>query len=385
MFQFSGSSQAAVDYNSTIIGALELSEKKWVLAVQLPGVSRHSRHALGACTDGLVSFVERLKARCAAAGRKIARVILTHEAGRDGFWLARFLARLGIEVHVMQPSSLPVDRRARRAKTDMIDVEMLLRTLMAWLRGEPRVCSMVPIPSEAEEEARRAYREREDLTGERRSIVNKIGGILATLGVKGYKALRRDRREQLNCARQPNGEPIPPQAKARIERLLDRLELVMKLIERVEWERDAVLKKDAPADEAEGMIRSLTELRAIGPDFATLLVREAFVRQFRNRRALGGYVGLGGTPFSSGGSEREQGIGKDGNRRVRAAMVELAWTWLRWQPDSALSVWFRARVGAMGGRIRKIMIVALARKLLVALWRYVKDGVVPDGARLKAA
>jgi transposase len=385
MAQSSGSPQAAIDYNSTIIGALELSEKKWVLAVQLPGVDRHSRHVLDACADGLVSFVARLKARCAAAGREITRVILTHEAGRDGFWLARFLARHNIEVHVMQPSSLPVDRRARRAKTDIIDVEMLLRTLMAWLRGEPRVCSMVPIPSVGDEEARRAYREREDLTRERRSIVNKIDGILATLGVKGYKALRRDRREQLNCARQPDGDLVPPKAKERIERLLDRLELVLKLIDQVESERDAVLKKDAPADEAEEMIRSLTLLRSIGPDIATLLVREAFVRQFRNRRALGGYVGLGGTPFSSGGSEREQGIGKDGNRRVRAAMVELAWMWLRWQPDSALSVWFRARVGAMGGRIRKIMIVALARKLLVALWRYVKDGVIPDGAKMKPA
>ena len=311
MYQLSGSTQAALDYNSTIIGALELSEKKWVLAVQLPGVRRHSRHVLEACGDGLASFVERLKARCAATGRKIARVILTHEAGRDGFWLARFLARRGIEVHVIQPSSLPVDRWARRAKTDIIDVEMLLRTLMAWLRGEPRVCSMVPIPSEADEEARRAYREREDLTGERRSIVNKIDGILATLGVKGYKALRRDRREQLTAVRQPDGDPIPQKARARIERLLDRLDLVLKLIEQVESARDAVLKKDAPADEAERMIRSLTDLRSIGADFATLLVREAFVRQFRNRRALGGYVGLGGTPFSSGSSEREQGIGKD--------------------------------------------------------------------------
>jgi transposase len=385
MSQFSRFPPAAVDYNSTLIGALELSEKKWVLAVQLPGVDRHSRHVLDACGERLVSFVERLKARCSSAGRKIVRVILTHEAGRDGFWLARFLARRGIEVHVMQPSSLPVDRRARRAKTDMIDAEMMLRTLMAWLRGEPRVCSMVPIPSEADEEARRAHREPEDLTRERRSIVNKIDGILATLGVKGYKALRRDRREQLNCALQPGGDPIPQKARARIERLLDRLDLVLKLIDQVESARDAVLKKDTPADEAERMIRSLTNLRSIGPDIATLLVREAFVRQFRNRRALAGYVGLGGTPFSSGGSEREQGIGKDGNRRVRAAMVELAWMWLRWQPDSALSVWFRARVGAMGGRIRKIMVVALARKLLVALWRYVTDGVVPDGAKLKVA
>jgi len=386
MAQFQGSAQAAVDYNATIIGALELSEKKWVLAVQLPGVDRHSRHVLDACGHRLVSFVERLKARSAAAGRKIARVIVTHEAGRDGFWLARFLARQGIEVHVMQPSSLPVDRRARRAKTDKIDVEMLLRTLMAWLRSEPRVCSMVPVPSEADEEARRAHREREDLTRERRSIVNKIDGILATLGIKGYRALRRDRRGQLNGARQPGGDPVPHRAKARIERLLDRLELVLKLIDQVEAARDAVLEKDAPADEAERMIRSLTALRSIGPDIATLLVREAFVREFRDRRALAGYVGLGGTPFSSGGSEREQGIGKDGNRRVRAAMVELAWTWLRWQPDSALAVWFRVRVGAMGGgRIRKIMIVALARKLLVALWRYVKDGVIPEGANMKVA
>src|SRR5271166_1616411 len=354
MAQFSGSTQAAVDYNSTIIGALELSEKKWVLAVQLPGVSRHSRHVLEACGDGLASFVERLKARCAAAGRKIARVILTDEAGRDGFWLARFLARRGIEVHVIQPSSLPVDRRARRAKTDAIDVEMLLRTLMAWLRGEPRVCSMVPIPTEADEEARRAHREREDLSGERRSIVNKIGGILATLGVKGFKALRRDRRKQLDVLRQPDGDPVPPLARARIERLLDRLELVLKLIAEVETARDAVLDKASPANEAERMICSLAELRSIGPDFATLLVREAFVREFRNRRALAGYAGLGGTPFSSGGSEREQGIGKDGNRRLRATMVELAWMWLRWQPGSDLSGWFRMRTGQAGSRTKKI-------------------------------
>ena len=210
----------------------------------------------------------------------------------------------------MQPSSLPVDRRARRAKTDIIDVEMLLRTLMAWLRGEPRVCSMVPIPSEGDEEARRAHREREDLTRERRSIVNKIDGILATLGVKGYKALRRDRPEQLNWAHQPDGDPIPPKAKARIERLLDELDLVMKLIEQVESERDAVLKNAAPADEAEGMIRSLAELRSIGPDFATLLVREAFVRQFRNRRALGGYVGLAGRRSQAAAANANKGSGK---------------------------------------------------------------------------
>jgi transposase len=374
---------AALDYDTTIIGALELSEKKWVLAVQLPGVKRHTRHVLGASGEELATLIERLKARCGATGHPIARVILTHEAGREG--LARFLMRRGVEVHVMQPSSLPVDRRARRAKTDVIDVEMLLRTLMAWLRDEPRVCSMVPIPDEADEEARRAHREREDLVRERRSILNKIDAILATLGVKGYRGLRSDRREQLAGLRQPDGDPVPQAARIRIERLLDRLELTLRQIKEVEVARDAVLKKPAPADEAERMIRSLVDMRAIGPELATLLVREAFSRPIANRRALGSYVGLVGTPFSSGGSEREQGIGKDGNRRVRAAMVELAWLWLRWQPDSTLSAWFRGRVGKAGGRIKKIMIVALARKLLIALWRYAKDGVIPEGAKMKMA
>jgi transposase len=223
---------AALNYDSTIIGALEMSDKKWVLAVQLPGVKRHTRHVLEASGEELASLIERLKARCAAAGQPIARVILTHEAGRGGFWLARFLVRRGFEVHVMQPSSLPVDRRARRAKTDVIDVEMLLRTLMAWLRGEPRVCSMVPIPTETDEEARRSHREREDLTSERLSILNKIDSILATLGVKSYRALRRDRREQLALLRQPDGDPVPQAAQIRIERLLDRLELTLRQIRR---------------------------------------------------------------------------------------------------------------------------------------------------------
>ena len=253
--------------------------------------------------------------------------------------LARFLQRRGVEVHVMQASSLPVDRRARRAKTDMIDVEMLLRTLLAWLRGEPRVCSMVPIPSEADEEARRAHREREDLTGSRRSLVNKIDGILATLGISGFRALRRDRREQLANLRQPDGAPVPPAAQERIERLLDRLELVLKQIKTVEAARDAVVKKSSAQDESERMIRDLVQLCGIGAESATLLVREAFCRDFANRRSLGAYAGLTGTPFASGGMQREQGISKDGNRRLRALIVELAWFWLRFQPDSALAKW----------------------------------------------
>ena len=285
----------------------------------------------------------------------------------------------------MQSSSLPMDRRARRAKTGVIGVEMLLRTLMAWLRGEARVCSMVPVPSEAGGEARRAHRECEDLIGSRRSILNKIDGILATLGIEGYRGLRRDRRAQLADLRQPDGAPVPPAALARIERLLDRLELVMTQLKTVEAARDAVVTKGTAADENERMIRDLASLRGIGVESATLLVREAFCRTFRNRQALGAYAGLTGTPFASGGMEREQGIGKDGNRRVRALIVELAWFWRRFQPESQLSKWFDARVGGARGRMSKVMIVALARKLLVALWRYVKDGVVPEGAAMKTA
>jgi len=368
-----------------MIAALELSSKKWIFAVQLPGSKKHTRHVVEPNGSALAELIERLKTRSGAAGKPVARVIVTHEAGRDGFWLARYLRRRGVEVHVMQASSLPVDRRARRAKTDLIDVEMLLRALLAWLRGEPRVCSMVPIPSEADEEARRAHREREDLMGSRRSLLNKIDGILATLGIEGFRGLRRDRREQLANLRPPDGEKIPLAAQGRIERLLDRLELVIAQIKKIEAARDAVVKKPLTEDATEQMIRDLVQLRGIGVEGATLLAREAFCRDFDNRRALGAYAGLTGTPFASGGMEREQGISKDGNRRLRACLVELAWFWLRYQKDSALTQWFRVRVNGAKRRVAKIMIVALARKLLIALWRFAKDGVIPEGAKMKAA
>lgn len=376
---------AALDYDSTLIGALELSSKKWVVAVQVSGSRKHTKYVVEPTGPALATLLETIKAHSAAAGKPIARIVVTHEAGRDGFWLARFLMRRGVEVHVMQASSLPVDRRARRAKTDAIDAEMLLRTLLAFLRGEPRVCSMVPVPSEADEEARRAHREREDLIGARRSILNKIDGILATLGICGFKGLRRDRRRQLAELRQPDGAALPSAALSRIERLLDRLELVVTQIKAVETARDAVVKKDAPADASERMIRELCGLRGIGVESATLLVREAFSRSFSNRRALGSYAGLTGTPFASGSMAREQGISKDGNRRLRACLVELAWFRLRFQPDSALAKWFHGRVNGAKGRVAKIMIVAMARKLLVALWRFAEDGVIPEGATTKAA
>lgn len=375
----------ALDQDSTLVVVLELSARSWLVGARVPGVGRLSRYALPPSVEALADWLGTAKERAGAAGRTVTRVVLAYEAGRDGFWLARYLRARGVEVYVIQPSSVLVDRRARRAKTDALDVEMLMRTLLAWLRDEPGVCSMVPIPDVAEEDGRRPVRERQKLIGERLALLNEIDGLLATLGVTGYRPLRQDRRARLAELRTPEGDPLPANAAARIGRVLDRLELVMEQIAELEQARDAVLATEAAGGgEAETMIRGLARLKGIGAELATVLVREAYVRSFPNRKALGAYAGLTGTPFASGGTAREQGISKAGNRRLRSSLVELAWLWLRYQPGSTLAVWFHSRTGSAGGRMRKVMIVALARKLLVALWRFCRDGVLPEGAALKA-
>ena len=375
----------ALDYESTLVLAIELSNTSWVLAAQVPGLPRlKAKQTIEPTAEALLAAIEIYRGRARAAGRMVERIVAIYEAGWSGFWLARWLARRGVEVHVVQPSSVPVDRRARRAKSDGIDAELLLRTLLAWLRGEPRVCSMVPIPNEADEDERRRVREREDLVSERVSLVNRIDAVLASVGVRDYNPLRRDRRARLEALRTALGDPLPPHAGARILRMLDRLELVCGQIAELEGQRDAVLEEKAP-DKAEEMIRQLAGLRGIGVQSATVLVRAAFVREFANGKALGSYAGLTPTPFSSGGTEREQGIGKAGNRRVRTVMVELAWLWQRYQPGSAQVIWFRERVGGTGRRMRKVMVVAMARRLLIALWRFATQGVVPEGAVMKPA
>lgn len=376
---------ANLDYDRTLILAIDLSNKKWVLAAQVPGMPQtKARRTIEPTPEALMAAIDGYRARAAAAGRTIERAIATYEAGWSGFWLARWLAVRGIEAHVIQPASVPVDRRARRAKSDGIDAELLLRTLLAWLRGEPRVCSMVPVPDEADEDARRCVRERAELVSERTGLVNRIGAVLATLGLSDYNPLRRDRHRRLGELRTAVGAPLPPYARAKITRMLLRLELVLAQVAELDQQRDAVLE-DAEPDRAGAMIQQLAGLRGIGVQSATVLVREAFVRKFANGKALGSYAGLTSTPYSSGGVEREQGIGKAGNRRLRTAMVELAWLWQRYQPASAQVRWFRERVGTTGRRVRKVMVVALARKLLVALWRFVTEGVVPKGAVMKPA
>lgn len=374
-----------ISYDHTLVLAIELSSKSWVVAAQVPGLRQSkTRKTIAPEKLALKAAIDGYRTRAAAAGHRVDCVIATYEAGWSGFWLARWLIAKGVEVHVIQPSSIPVDRRMRRAESDGIDAELLLPTLMAWLRREPRVCSMVPIPDEADEDARRSIRERTELISERVGLANRIGAVLATLGVEGYNPLLQSRRRRLVDLRTGLGEPLPPNALAKIERLLSRLKLVLTQIAQLEQERDAVVKEPAN-DEAGRMIQQLCSLRGIGVQSATVLVREAFVRHFANGKALGSYAGLTATPYNSGGVERELGIGKAGNRRLRTTMIELAWLWLRYQPGAAQVAWFQERTGQTGRRVRKVMIVALARKLLIALWRFVADGVVPQGATMKPA
>jgi len=301
----------------------------------------------------------------------------------EGFWIHRLLIANGIESHVVDAASIAVPRRHRRAKTDSIDGETLLRTLMAWARGERRVCSMVCAPSAEDEDRRRLTRERGTLLKERIQHTNRIKGLLNGQGIRDYNPLRRDRFERLEGLRTGDGRELPSMLKAEIRRELERIAVVTTQLAAVERARDALIRTDA--EEPSNPAGMLLKLKGLGPEFASLLWLESLFRSFANRRQVAAYGGLAPSPWQSGGVERDQGISKSGNRRLRKTMIELAWFWLRHQPDSALSRWFRARVGAAKGRVRRIAIVALARKLLVALWRFVTQGVVPEGAVFKAA
>jgi transposase len=379
----------AFDHDSTLVVAMELSGKSWQLGAVVPGVSRRPKRGLKVGDmDELLRVLERWKAEAAKAGRTVARVVVAYEAGRDGFWIARDLVERGIEVQVMQPASIPVERKGRRAKTDRIDLDMLLRTLLAWLRGEPRVCAMVRVPSEEEEDARRPGRERHKLTRERVSIENQIQSLLWLHGIYGFRARLKKAKEKLEALRMRSGASLPRETMAQLRRLMIRQRLLGEQLAEIDAAREAELAAAAKAPDPERgqrMIRLLVAICGVGLETATQLVREVLCRPFRDRRAVAAFVGLTGTPFQSGGMEREQGVSKNGDKRVRGLMMQLAWRWLKFQSDSALSRWYVERVGDAKGRIRKIMAVALARKLLVALWRYVQDGVIPEGARLAAA
>lgn len=372
-----------VGHCGTIFVAIELSQRSWLVTLHSPDRDRISRHKLESGDHaGLLALIESI---CARAARKLGsapKVVSCYEAGYDGFWLHRLLTAAGITNFVFDPASIAVEQRSRRAKTDRIDGELQLRTLMAYLRGEPRVVRIVRVPSVEQEDTRRTSRERDRLVKEQTAHSNRIKALLRLVGMAVGNPRRSDWLSWLERQRDWQGQPVPPHLLAEVVREHARLMLVGKQLVALE---QAPAAAAAPATEQMARRRDLLlRLKGLGPVFAATLANEVFYKDFRNRREVAGYCGLAPSPWCSGGTDREQGISKAGNPRARLKAVELAWLWRRHQPDSALSHWFGARTANASKRIKRIAIIALARKLIVALWRYLTTGLVPDQAVLKA-
>lgn len=375
---------------AAIFVSLELSRSNWLITSLSPGNGeKMSKHGVAAGDmSGLLKLFAELQRKALARTGESYPIITIQEAGLDGFWIHRALQQEGIESHVVDAASIAAPRRRRRAKTDKIDGEALLRVLLAYKRGEPRVCAMAVAPSPEEEDRRRLSREREVLIGERISHVNRIKGLLFAQGICGYAPLRRNRRAQLAALRTGDGRALPQRVKMQIDRELDRLELLLAQLKAVEAERAALLAEltirvDDEKPQASHPLAMLLGVKGIGAEFAASLWLECFYRSFANRRQLAAYAGLAATPWQSGSIAHEQGVSKAGNPRVRTKMVQLAWLWLRHQPQSALARWFHEQGKRERKNWRKSAIVALARKLLVALWKYISAGVVIEGAVLK--
>ena len=326
-----------------IFVSMELSRSSWVITSLSPGsgekMSKHSVLAGDICA--LLTRFSVLKQKVFARTGKLFPIVVIQESGLDGFWIHRALQKEGIESHVVDPASIATSRRRRRAKTDKIDGEALLRALLAYKRGEPRVCAMVKAPAPEEEDRRRLCRERKVLIAERISHVNRIKGLLFCQGVSGYQPLRRDRRRQLDELKTGDGRPLPNHLKVQISRELERLELLLGQIKAVEAERDALL--DAQRIVATSPAAMLLDFNGIGPEFAAVLWSEGLFRNFDNRRQVASYAGLAPTPWQSGSIDREQGVSKSGNPRLRTTLIQLAWLWLRHQPKSVLAMWLPSR------------------------------------------
>ncbi len=388
-------SAAVATAEPTLHAALELSKNSWLLAIQFPDRDAPSLYPLrGGDAEGLMAKLDAARDRVAKLTGRTPTVTLCYEAGYDGFWLARLLEHRGIACLVMEPASLQVNRRARRVKTDRIDVEGLLHALIAWRRGERHVCSMVVIPSVAEEDLCRSHRERDRLVRERTAHINRIRGLLFGQGIRGINVKSRYKTLKPAALVTGDGRPLPDRLGREITREIARLAQVQaqtflrppkrasrRRVVETERERD---KAPTSCVVTERKRRDLLRLNGIGPTFAAILAREVYDRRFANRRQLASYIGLAPSPYDSGDGRRSQGISKAGNGLARYCLIQAAWLWLRHQPNSALSQWFRQRTEVQGKRVRCIMIVALARKLAIALWRYVELGLIPDGATLSA-
>jgi transposase len=373
-----------LEQESTLIAVVELSRSSWLVAGIVPGLERHPLKKLEPDEEALLRLLQRWRDEAARAGRSVTRVAVAFEAGRDGFWLARWLRARDVEAHVIHPTSIPVPREHRRAKTDRLDTGLLKRAFLGWLRGEPGHCSMAAVPTLEEEDARRPNREREGLVGERTRIVNRMKSHLARLGIRGFKPTLRKAPERLEALRTPEGAPLPPNAAAELRRDMARLRVVAEQIREIEAARLERLGKE-PGSRPHAMVRLLARVVGIGVETADMLVHEVLSRELRDRRAVARYAGLTGSPDESGARRREKGLAKAGNARVRRGMIQLAWRFLLFQKDSALARWYRARTADARGGTRKAMIVALARKLLLALWRLVTTGETPEGLVLRPA
>jgi transposase len=376
-------SLVTLEQDATLIAVIEMSLSSWLVAGIVPGVERQPVKKLAVDESALLKLLHRWREEAEKAGHVIKRIAVAFEAGRDGFWLARWLGARDIEVHVIHASSVAVSREHRRAKTDRLDTELLKRAFLGWLRGERDHCKMVAIPTINDEDAKRPNRERESLVGEQNRIINRMKATLIRLGIRGFNPKLKKAAERLEGLRTPESEPIPPNTLAELYRDMERRRLLRDQIRQIEDARLARFEQ-APNDGPHAMMRLLARVMGIGIETADMLVQEVLSRNLRDRRAVARYAGLTGSPDESGRKRREKGLARSGNPRVRRGMIQLAWRFLVYQKDSALAQWFRTRTENARGT-RKTMIVALARKLLIALWRLVREGVVPDGIVLRPA
>jgi transposase len=375
-------SLVAFDQNSSLCAVIELSLDKWLVGAIVPGLARDPLKTLVPDPEAVLKLLHRWRDEAIKTGRKIQRIIVAFEAGRDGFWLARWLCAKGIEAYVIHPTSVPVSREQRRAKTDRLDIGLLQRCLMGWLRGEKKHCSMAAIPSLEEEDAKRPHREREHLVNKRTSSINRMKATLVRLGIRGFNPKLHKAPPQLATLRTPEGCPIPPNTLAELQREMAHFRFLNDQIKQIEKTRLTQLKQ-VPQQGVNDKVWQLQQIKGLGLGTSDMLVNEVLWRNLRNQRAVSRYVGLTGSPDESGRRRREKGLAKAGNRRARRGMIQLAWRFLRHQKDSALAVWFQTRVAE--GKHRKTMIVALARKLLIALWRFVTTGEIPQGVVLYPA
>jgi len=359
--------------------AFELGNKTWKLGFTV-GFGQRPRQRTIAAGDLAAIEVEIALAKKRFGLSEEARVVSCYEAGRDGFWLHRSLMPLGVSNLVVDSSSIEVNRRARRAKTDRMDLGKLLAMLMRYAHGEKKLWSVVRVPTLEQEDRRQLHRELKALRGERTRHINRIKGLLVSYGIR--MRVGRDFLDRLETERLWDGTPVPSGLKRRLHREYERLQVLKGQIEQVLAERAHELETSCTLDVQK--VRQLLRLRGIGPNSAWLYVMEFFAwRNFRNRRQLGALAGLTPTPYQSGDGAWERGISKSGNRYIRSIAIEIAWDWLRYQPHSKLARWYQERFGHGSRRLRRIGIVALARKLLIELWRYVETGVIPEGAVLK--